>query len=581
MSGENDNEIEAEKVDGEEGDEGVPEMEEANGPPKHEPFAVKVFGIAKEQQNSNGLRHNDHLRYRQYCTRRLRRLRCTLRWKNPPKRGKQVLFPNDFTDQRFLEFPLVNAERAWSYAVQLKSDNAQASTWQPRWRLHSIRRFSKAVKWAEFLETACKRHGDERTQREAGAYSAFMAGTLMLEQEQWSEALEKFTRCRQVCEHLALASDQAEGIIFKEHSKELAPLIRECRYNLGMGQEEDDSEGAAKVKGAVNKDLAEFCYRGHGLTSPPEKIKVKLDKCLKMVKDIKGDSQEENAVVIEKYGELSAEFTDTLKDIHTEMISPADDGPSESEWCLLEAFARELSICQNVERNLVLLSNHLVKLDNLEELSSHKARNTCRPEEGMRYSDLLKEDIESLLELPETSESMTKTLGSYITVALNCRCFFLALCHSLTGKSLESAALLDMLRLRLEDNVLGAALEEPLGSFHSIFERIVQGMPNRISQWRCRGLAALCSKAPKLKDQETDGQDGPASVTFPPRAKDIPCKPFLFDLAFPCIEAPDFEELLPKSRPTQEPGPGIRASLKGVAGGIGSRLSGFWGGGKK
>merc|ERR1719261_794973 len=182
----------------------------------------------------------------------------------------------------------------------------------------------------------------------------------------------------------------------------------------------------------------------------------------------------------------------------------AAEGPTESEWRLLEAFARELNMCMNVERNLVLLWNHLLKLDGLEEISSHKARTKCKPEEGMRYCDLLKEDLESLLELPETSTSISQTLAAYITVALNCRCFFLALCHSLTGKTLESAALFDMLRQRLEDAVLGAALDEPLGRLHPLFERVVKTMPNRVAQWRCRGLAALCGKAPKLKDQENE-----------------------------------------------------------------------------
>jgi len=565
------------EIEAVEGDDTVPEIAEATGPPTHEPFSVKVFGITKAQQASNGLRHNDHLRYRQYCTRRLRRLRGALRWKNGKGRGKQVPFPNDFQDARFLEFPLVNAERAWSYGVQLKADNATAGTWQPRWRLHCLRRFTKAVKWAEFLESVCKVHGDQRTQREAEAYTACMAGTLLLEKEEWEEALSKFTRGRKLCEHLALASNQAEALLFKEHSALLTPSIRECRYNLGLGQEEGDADedSPAVKKGA--KTLADLFYRKKGLADPPEKIKVKLLKCLALSSAVKVGAVEESAAVIEKYGELSAEFGETLKDIHDGMINGSDskdegEEPSlaENEWRLLEAFVRELSICMNVERNLVLLWNHLTKLDGLEEMGSSEARKTCRPEEGMRYCDLLKEDLESLRELPETSNSISESLSAYIEVALNCRCFFLALCHSLTGKLLESAALLDMLGSRSQK--LGKALDEPLGRLHPFLERVVEGMPTRVAAWRCRALASLCSKAPKSKEQEND-QDG---ATFPPRVRDIPCKPLLFDLAFPCIEAPDIEEVLAKSKP-QGKADGEKGLLGKVAGGIGSRLSGLWG----
>merc|ERR1712032_1797961 len=100
----------------------------------------------------------------------------------------------------------------------------------------------------------------------------------------------------------------------------------------------------------------------------------------------------------------------------------------------------------------VLLWNHLVKLDGLEEISSSDARKVCRPEEGMRYCDLLKEDLGSLRELPETSNSISETLMAYVTVVANCRCFFLALCYSSVGKTLEAAALMDMLHSRVEDS---------------------------------------------------------------------------------------------------------------------------------
>jgi signal recognition particle subunit SRP68 len=127
-----------EGAEGEEDDE-LPPTEEAPTGPTHDPYSMKIFSVAKAHQSANGLRHNDHLRYRQYCSRRLRRLRNTLRWKNGRGRNKQVPFPGDFKDVRFLEFPLVCAERAWSYGVQLKADNAASANPQARWRLHSIR----------------------------------------------------------------------------------------------------------------------------------------------------------------------------------------------------------------------------------------------------------------------------------------------------------------------------------------------------------------------------------------------------------------------------------------------------------
>merc|ERR1739848_513324 len=185
----------------------------------------------------------------------------------------------------YLEIPLVNAERAWAYGVQLKADNATASAVNPQWRLHSIRRFAKAAKWARFLESVCKVHADARTQLEAEAYAAFMSGTLLCEKEQWSEALPKLKRCIKVCEHLSLASEQAEAMMFRQQAQDLAPAIRECKYNLGTDFEDDEEERAepAVSTPVASKELSELSYRGHSLVVQSEKVKGQLTKCMQSI----------------------------------------------------------------------------------------------------------------------------------------------------------------------------------------------------------------------------------------------------------------------------------------------------------
>jgi len=523
----------------------------------HDPFAFKIFTMSQASQLQNGLRHNDHLRYRQYCARRLRRLHKALRFKHGKGRFKAAPFPAEFQDIRFLELLLVNAERSWSFGIQLKSDNATASQHNPRFRLHSIRRLSKAVKWAHKLEEACKVHADARTQLEAEAYFAFMDGTLLLEKEQWSDALTKIQRCKKLCEHLGLAAGQADGSLFKTKVQDLAPAIRECKYNLGQGYGDDEEGENAPTKSARGtQSTSDIKYRGKGLVIPSEKIKAQLTKCLNLVNDVKVDAESGGNDVIEKYGELSASFGDALKDIHADMIAAGADGQT-GEWHSLEAFARELSIVMNVERNLVLLRDHLAKLDSLEDIGSSESRRACRPEEGMRFCDLLKEDICSLRELPDTSDTILQKLEIYIKVVSDCRCFFLALCHSSVGKMLESAALMDLLRSRVDECDVTKALPEPLGRLHSLFEVVQKGMANRVGEWRCRGLAQLAimtvnkskdaeniapTNKPKLSLEEIANAVG----AFPPRVRDIPCKPLLFDLAFPMVEAPDLSEFQSK-----------------------------------
>eukprot|EP00928_Gymnodinium_smaydae_P097034 TRINITY_DN8696_c0_g1_i1.p1 TRINITY_DN8696_c0_g1~~TRINITY_DN8696_c0_g1_i1.p1 ORF type:complete len:600 (+),score=149.54 TRINITY_DN8696_c0_g1_i1:67-1800(+) len=555
--------------------------------PTHDPFTVKIICLAQAAQSANGLRHNDHLRYRQYCSRRLQRLYRVLRFKHGKGRYKPVPFPEDFSDPRHIEMLVVQCERAWSYGVQLKADNAAASAHNPRWRHHSIQRFAKAVKHAQHLESVCKVHADQRTQLEAEAYFALLEGTCLLEKEEWQQALVKFNRCRRVCEHLSYVSEKAESAVFKLKVQELQPMIRECRYNLGRAfddEDDDDETGAAskpKPTAGARKDLLELSYRGHALAIPSDKIKGKLMKCLQLAGDIKVGAGDEQVESLDAYGELSAEFLDVLREIHSDMIAAGADGQS-SEWRMLEAFAREVSVCMNVERNMLLLRTHFAKLAPLMEVASPEARRSYRPDEGMRFCDLLKEDVQALLELPETSDALKKTLGAYASIIANFRCLLLALCNVQLGKALEAAALLDMLQGRADEVDIGKAGAEPLARLHPLFERAQQLLPSVVGAWRCRVFAQLCTEAPgNTSGPAESGGNGRMTLdisalsAFPPRFRDIPCKPLLFDLAFPLIEPPDLQEFLPSE------GKKGQSVLGRVAGGlgsaVGSRLGGLFG----
>lgn len=540
---------------------------------RHEPFAQKIFSLISNQQAANGLRHNDHLRYRQYCSRRLRRLRSALRFTCGSKRFKAVPFPANFEDARYLQIPLMCAERSWAYGVQLKADNAAAAQMNARWRHHSISRLAKAVKWAQFLESVCKVHGDNRTQLEAEAYESFMSGTYLVEKEEWSEASAKLTRCRKVCEHLSLASEQAEAAIFKGKVQELVPLIRECRFNLGMGYDDTD-EGVPKASSAPGQAVSDMNYRGHCLAIPSEKVNMKLARCLRLIDSIeKPDGSSVNEKVNDTYGELSAEFRETLTEIHSDMIAAGADGQN-VEWHMLEAFARELSLIMNVERNSVLLWNTLLKLDAIQDIAGSDARKICKPEEGVRYCDLLRDDVNNLKELPESTDAVAELLNSYTALVLNCRCFFLALCYVSVGKVLEAAALLDMLQSRIEEFALIST--GPFSRLQPLFARLQDELPKKVAQWRFRGLARLSKeKATTTQDLKTQKLEEFTSwAVFPPRVREIPCKPLVFDLAFSCIEAPDFDELLPKNRDDQ------KGLFGRMASGIGGRLGVFMGRGK-
>ncbi|OEH79504.1 signal recognition [Cyclospora cayetanensis] len=116
------------------------------------PLSLDITYTAHVLGDLNGLRHRDYTRYRSYLTRRLGRLRRHLDAKHGRHRYVPKPLPDIITDERYLLLVLLQAERAWAYGMQLKSDNASAATPSAKLRAHSIRRFAKALLYARQLE---------------------------------------------------------------------------------------------------------------------------------------------------------------------------------------------------------------------------------------------------------------------------------------------------------------------------------------------------------------------------------------------------------------------------------------------
>lgn len=109
-----------------------------------------VYNIIRDAQQQHGLRHGDYQRYRGYCSRRLRRLRRVLKL---PQGDKRHFKRRDVTstivkDDKFLQIPLMMAERAWSYAMQLR----QESNTEPRKKFHLVSRLRKAANYSLQLQ---------------------------------------------------------------------------------------------------------------------------------------------------------------------------------------------------------------------------------------------------------------------------------------------------------------------------------------------------------------------------------------------------------------------------------------------
>ena len=139
----------------------------------------------KSWQLQNGMRQSDYQRYRRFCSVKIQRIRKRIGFLN--KRGKfyqKMSFSvSNVIDAESLFYPLLNAERAWAYANELKEEMNE--TRNLRIRYHLVSRMKKACSWAEKLMNLCHQLADDRTALESDAYYYFMKGNERMELADW------------------------------------------------------------------------------------------------------------------------------------------------------------------------------------------------------------------------------------------------------------------------------------------------------------------------------------------------------------------------------------------------------------
>jgi len=518
------------------------EGEEKAPAPTHEPFDFPILPLISTAQSQNGLRHHDHHRYRKYCYRRLQRVRKGLKFHHGRGRFKAAALPDFFSQPKYLELPLVAADRAWAYGMQIKEDNASAAKPSSSMQAHAVRRFAKAVKLAEELVAQVEKHCDARSQKEAAAYLAFLRGTLQVERSNWTEAHAALQECQAAYEHLALMCDAEAAPVYRTKVKDLAPLIRQCTYHLGV-----DTQANADTAGdAATADMT-VVYRGTRVPVANAELQAAVADCGKAVDDVDPTAPD----AMEKFGVVANVIEEALKKVHAAMLNNEDGASLVLKQ--LESYLRELTICSNAERSLVLLQ----ALEQTMSLADQKKSN--RPEEGVRLCDICVDELKSLKELAD-AEALEPGLQGLQVALRNIRLLYVSLVHASMGKVAESVALFDLLRTRLDD-----VPEAPCPSLERTQKLLADAtarLQTLASTWRSRILAQYVLS----QNAEAEPVVEAASAGFPPKVAPIACKPFVLDLAHPELETPSFAEVIQK-----------KAGLMSKVGGRLGKVAGWFG----
>ncbi|XP_037545915.1 signal recognition particle subunit SRP68 [Nematolebias whitei] len=564
-------------------------------------LGLEILQIIKESQQQHGLRHGDYQRYRGYCSRRLRRLRKTLGFKMGNRHkfvGKKITVEM-ISDSRYLLLVLMEAERAWSYAMQLK----QEANTEPRKRFHLLARLRKAAKHSEKLEKLCESpRVDAKTKLEAQAYTAYLTGMVDFELQKWKLAMEAFNKCKTIYEKLASAFTEDLAVLYRQRVDEISPNIRYCAYNIGdqnaindlmqmrltgggggmMAEKLEALITQARTKQAAT--MSEVEWRGRAVPVKIDKARIFL---LGLADNEAAIAQAANEETKEHlYETLLAECRDTIQAVREELKSEAkqrersSDGESGkvSNLQFLHSYLTYIKLCTLVKRNESMAHTLQAKL---KETEADENKRGPRPQDLIRLYDIILQSLAELSTLQglEEDHSFQKEVSLKTLVYKAYRCFFIAQSYVLVKKWSEALVLYErVLKYAKEVQSKAKGLNNSLKDLPDVQELIAEVNAEKYSlqaaaildtdeppevstQQQVKDSTPLCDHLDTFRLDNTLVGKKPNLVQFPPDFQPIPIKPLFFDLALNHATFPPLDDKV-----EQKGKGGLTGYIKGIFG---------------
>uniref|UniRef100_UPI00358E9AD2 signal recognition particle subunit SRP68-like isoform X1 n=1 Tax=Myxine glutinosa TaxID=7769 RepID=UPI00358E9AD2 len=562
-------------------------------------IAVEILFTIKGSQQQHGLRHGDYQRYRGYCARRLRRLRKSLNFKmgNRHKFVGRKVSPDMLVDPRFLLLALVNAERAWSYAMQLK----QEANTEPRKRFHLTSRLRKAVKHALELERLCESERvDARTKLEAQAYSAYMLGMLQFELQDWRPAMESFDRCKTIYERLASAFTEEQAKLYQQRVEEIAPNLRYCAYNIGdqsaigdLRQMRLDSGAkggllAEKLDSLIVQTRAKQAQTMSEVTWRGRTVPVRLDKVRVFLLSL----EENEAALVQAhtddarerlYERLLVECRDVIQVMREELKADQkvrdrdkDAFGRVSNMQYLNSYLTYIKLRTAVERSVSMAEAMRVRLRSVTPEDGKKAP---QHQELIRLYDIILQNLTEMQQLNglEADKEFQQELERKKTAFKAFRCYFLAQSFVTMKKWGEALALYeralkyvgeaDGCHGKGENHLEVRQLEELKsavnGEKYSVKAYAILDTEDLVEPVEKSDVAdkALVDRLDTYFEDARLVSKQPNLLPFPPEFQPIPCKPLFFDLALNHVAFPPLDDKL-----EQKARSGFTGIIKGIFG---------------
>eukprot|EP00002_Diphylleia_rotans_P040491 TRINITY_DN9605_c0_g1_i1.p1 TRINITY_DN9605_c0_g1~~TRINITY_DN9605_c0_g1_i1.p1 ORF type:complete len:608 (+),score=127.60 TRINITY_DN9605_c0_g1_i1:44-1867(+) len=549
------------------------------------PITLPILSLVKLNQYQHGLRHGDYRRYRQYCTRRLHRLFKSLHISHGRQRYiRYKMESHHVSKSDYLCVPLVNAERAWSYAMQLKQGKPT-----PAQRRHLVRKLAKASHWSGMLEHLAQERGDDQTNLEAQAYASWMRGNLYLEKKLYQEARMNYVKARAIYDNLSKIGDLKSQDRFKQKVTEIDPNIRYCSYQLD--EEHDvgsllaiqfkDDPSMLLLKEKIEAlaqntahlaatSLKEISWNGRVIPIRHDGVKDLLSQAEQLVGRLAGiQTADEKSALFDQVLLCYSDITRTIKEPAGDVIQKgkASKGDLDPSQKALLNYIQFQSTQITIERNQMLI-------DHMQD------RQEGRKEKKVIYLyDTLIRNLGSLTEIPEVAESadQMQLISAKIEYAKAARCYSIAASYHSSGKAAEANGLYSRVLSHCNSALMQLqGSPTPDSAQLVVIDQLSKKARSGVIQLRADSMVKQLEQEEKLKESvstmslhPTESKrvvgllsrledaypldEEPLLAIFPPSMQRIPCKPVFFDLANDEIDFPSLEHRLPKPQAAAQP----------------------------
>ncbi|XP_019556275.2 signal recognition particle subunit SRP68 [Aedes albopictus] len=573
-------------------------------------FTIEILRVIKDLQQQHGLRHGDFQRYRGYCSRRVKRLRKTL---NLPQGDKRHYKKRDVTmanlekensDERLIHIPLMLAERAWAYAMQLR----QESNTEPRKRFHLVGKLRKATVYALQLQELCNsEYCDARTKLEAEAYSAWIHGSLHFELSLWKSAAENLKKAQIIYENLAQTLPEEEQVVYKAKVDELTPSLRYCAYNVGENASMNDllemrgqgmldnlSTLVAQTKTESMEAFQTTEWRGRKVTVRPEKVRLfllsiqDLEKSIEKAKDYPSKIELLENVLLDCKDAISA-IKDEIKQDPKLRTSSESGTMTATQYLLTYLSYTRLKL--TLERNLFMVAQGKLSLDdpNAPEKVQIECKKT-KPQDLSRLYEIILQNVSEMQQLPgmETDSAYQSEIETLTLTFKSFRCYYIAITLVALKRWREAVALYERSTKYASEAIASKAISKDFDLRNELKQLIqtIEGCKfsahaNSVLEEDTAEESVLYGKATKsskplferlslYKEDASLNSRNPNVFKLTPEMQPIPAKPLFFDLALNFVEFPSLEDKVEQKGAGGKQAAGMSGFVKGLFGWGGS-----------